>query len=143
MAKLRSSALLLSILAVAVARTACGDSGSEPPSSAASRDAAAQLKYCIEGAGGLTASPGKRVAELDGVPDAPELKDARHILVLYWADTKDVANAYYARSDEAGAKAAEDLGVDGVEFKNQVVVVPDEDSPPSTDEALLISDCLL
>ena len=141
MAKLRPSALLVSILAVALA--ACGEGGSEPPSSAASRSAAAQLKYCIEGAGGLTASPGKQVEELDGVRDAPKVNDARHILVLYWADTKDVANAYYARTDEAAAKAEDELGVKGVESKGKVVVVPDEDSPPSSDEALLISDCLL
>jgi hypothetical protein len=98
------------------------------------------MTYCFEGAGALTAKPGAQIAELDRAPGGPELDDAKRVLVAYWADTGDAAHIYYAPDADAAKKAAEQAG--DADWSDQVVVVPDEESPPSDDEALLASDCL-
>ena len=130
---------------LAFAASGCGDeggSGDEAPATPAERVAVGQLQYCFEGAGALTAKPGARIAELDRTPSAPEAGDAKRVLVAYWANTGNAAHLYYASDAAAAERAAGDLGRDGVESRGNVIVVPDEDSPPSSDEALLASDCL-
>jgi hypothetical protein len=122
-----------------------GDDGgakSSGPVTAGERDAAAELEYCFEGAGALTAKPGAQIPELDRAPGAPESDDARRVLVVYWADTAHAAHLYYSPDAAAAEQAAEDLSTDGLEHKGNVIAVPDEEEPPSSDEALLVSDCL-
>jgi hypothetical protein len=117
-----------------------GDSDASP--TPAERTAVEQLRYCFEGAGALTAEPGKRIPQLDRTPAAPETGAAKRVLVAYWPDTGDVAHLYFAADAETAARVARDLSIDGVEWNDRLIVVPDEESPPSEDEALLASDCL-
>ena len=119
-----------------------GSGGGDAPFTAEERAAVGQLRYCFEGAGALTARPGERIAELDRTPTGPETGDAKRVLVAYWADTGNAAHLYYADDADAAERAADDLSSDGVESRGNLIVVPDEDSPPSSDEALLASDCL-
>ena len=133
-------------MVVAFGVAGCGgdDGGSKQsgPVTAGERDAVAQLTYCFEGAGALTAKPGAEIAELDRAPGAPEADDAKRVLVVYWPDTAHAAHLYYSPDAAAAERAAEDLSTDGLEHKGNVIAVPDEEAPPSSDEALLVSDCL-
>jgi hypothetical protein len=128
-----------------------GDSGGgDAPATPAERAAVGQLRYCFEGAGALTARPGEQIPALDRTPSAPEADGAKRVLVAYWADTGDAAHIYYVSDAEAAEqvagelseRVADELAQDGVEWSGGVIVVPDEESPPSEDEALLASDCL-
>lgn len=116
--------------------------GGDAPATPAERAAVGQLRYCFEGAGALTARPGEQMPELDRTPSAPEVDGAKRVLVAYWADTGNAAHLYYAADAAAAERAVEDLAAESVEYRGNVIVVPDEDSPPSEDEALLASDCL-
>jgi hypothetical protein len=141
---LRSRAVALVVAAIGVAGCGGDDGGGEPsaPVTAGERDAVAQLKYCFEGAGALTAKPGAEIAELDRAPGAPQADDAKRVLVVYWADTAHAAHLYYSADADAAEQAADQLATDGLEHKGNVIAVPDEEEPPSSDEALLVSDCL-
>ena len=102
----------------------------------------AELKYCFEGAGALTAKPGRPIPEVGKVAAAQEVKDAKSVLAIGWPDTKHVANAYYAMSDAAAESAAGKLAAKPIGQKGRVLIAPDPEAPPSSDEALLASDCL-
>ena len=135
--------------AVILGMTGCGGGGdgdgatrTQAPTTPAERAAVAELKYCFEGAGALTAKPGKTIAEVGEIHPAPEVKDAKHVLVIAWADTKHLANAYFAASDAAADSAAGELAAKPIARKGRVLIAPDSDAPPSSDEALLASDCL-
>ena len=131
---------------VALVTAGCGGDGSgseSGPSTAAERDATAQMKYCFEGAGALTARPGEHVEQLDRTPSGPDADGAKRILVAYWADTGHAVHVYHASEAGTTQKIAESLSVDGVEWSDRVLVVPDAEDPPSEDEALLAADCLL
>lgn len=135
--------LLPALAALALAWTGCGGGGDgdSAPSTPGERNAVMQMTYCFEGAGALTAKPGEQIPELDRAPGGPELDDAKLILVAYWADTGHAAHVYYAPDADAARRAAEGAGSDA-EWSGQVIVVPDEKSPPSEDELLLATDCL-
>jgi hypothetical protein len=138
---------LLAVAAVAIAGCGGGYGGggggtkTTATLTPAARAAAADLKYCFEGAAAVTAKPGQAVPQVGKVGDAPELKDATHILVVAWPQTKHVANAYYASTEAAAEKAAAGFAPKAIQ-KGNVIVVPDEDAPPDSDEALLASDCM-
>jgi hypothetical protein len=146
--------LTVALLVLGIAAgVGCGggddNGGDSVPATAAERAAVGQLRYCFEGAGALTARPREQIAELDRTPSGPETGDAERVLVAYWPDTGDVAHIYYARDAEGAQQVAENLSSaladdlsGGVEWKGRLIVVPDEESPPSEDEALLASDCL-
>jgi hypothetical protein len=147
----------LSLAALAAgffAATGCGggdgDGGDITPTTRAEREAVVQVKYCFEGAGALTARPGAQIAQLDRTPSAPDVDGAKHLLVAYWPDTGDVVHIYYVSGANSAAevgkelsnKVANELSTGGVEWSGRGIVVPDGESPPSEDEALLASDCL-
>src|SRR3954452_14275036 len=93
---------------------------------------AAELKYCVEGAGALAAKPGQPRDHVGG---------AQHELVVSWPDTKDSADIYFAPDDAAAQMAAREIGGDASQ-KSNVIVVPDSRHPPTADESLLIDDCI-
>jgi hypothetical protein len=131
------------LLAAVIGLAGCGGGGgSQAPSSPGERAAVAQLKYCLEGAGAITAAPGNSIPELGKAPSGQDADGAKRVLVAAWRDTKHSADVYYADSDAAAAKAAGGLGT-GAESKGRLVVAPGRESPASSDELLLLSDCLL
>jgi hypothetical protein len=140
---MRVIGLWIVLLAVASGLAACGGgddagkgTGSPPAVSKSARAAVAELKYCVEGAGGYTAKP-------DGAHSAPEVKDAEPALVIFWTETNDSAYVYYMADDAAAEAAQRRLGSD-VRQKGSLIIVPDSDHPPSPDdEGLLLDDCLL
>jgi hypothetical protein len=120
----------------------CGsDDRSQAPESAAQHTDVGQLKYCLEGAGAVTAVPGKTIPELGKAPSGQDVQGAKRVLVVAWGDTKHSANVYYADTEAVAASAAGSLGK-AVQQKGQVIIAPGEESPMSDDEALLASDCL-
>jgi hypothetical protein len=140
---MRVTGLWILLLAVASGLTACGggdDAGkgteSRPAVSKSARAAVADLKYCVEGAGAHTAKP-------DEAHSVPEVKDAEPALVIFWTNTKNSADVYFAADDAAAEAAARRLGSD-VRQKGSLIIVPDPDHPPAPDdEGLLLDDCLL
>jgi hypothetical protein len=135
--------------AVVLGMAGCGGGGygdgttqTQAPTTPAERAAVAELTYCFEGAGALTAKPGKTIPEVGEIRAAPAVKDAKHILVVAWPDTKHVADAYYATSDAAAGTVAGELAAKPIARKGRVLIAPDPDAPPSSDEALLAADCL-
>jgi hypothetical protein len=119
-----------------------GDAQTRAPVTPAERAAVAELEYCFEGAGAFTAKPGKALPEVGDIAAAPDVKHAKHVLVVGWPDTKHVANAYFATSDAAAETAAGELAAKPLARKGRVLIAPDPDAVPSSDEALLASDCL-
>jgi hypothetical protein len=136
--------------AVVLGMAGCGSGGygdsatqTQAPTTPAERAAVAELKYCFEGAGALTAKPGKTIPDVGEIRAAPSVKDAKHVLVIAWPDAKHVANAYFAASDAAAETAAGELAAKPIAQKGRVLIAADSDARPSSDEALLASDCLL
>jgi hypothetical protein len=143
--RVTKAAAAVSIAALALAGCGGGGNGGDTKTTGAetpaARAAAADLKYCFEGAGAVTAKPGRPVPQVGKVGDAPSLEDAQHILVVAWPATKHVANAYYAPSEPAAKKAAAGFAPKAIQ-KGNVILVPDKDAEPDSDEALLASDCM-
>jgi hypothetical protein len=135
--------LLPAAVLLGIAGCGGGDtSQSQASPTPAERAAVAELEYCFEGAGAFTAKPGRTIPEVGEVGAAPDVKNAKHMLVIGWPDTKHVANAYYATSDAAAETAAGELPAKPLARKGPILIAPDPDAPPSSDEALLASDCL-
>jgi hypothetical protein len=102
----------------------------------------ADFKYCLEGASVLTAAPGKTIPELGKAPAGQDEQGAKWVLSAGWRFTKHSANIYYGDSEGAAAKAAGGLGK-GAQQKGRLVIAPSEGSTLSSDEAQLVTDCLL
>ena len=87
-------ALPLSVVALVLAGCGGGNGDratqTQAPATPAERSAVAELKYCFEGAGALTAKPGRPIPEVGEVAAAPDVKDAKPVLVIGWPDTKHV-----------------------------------------------------
>ena len=146
---MRPRLLVILALVAPAGLTACGGGGSDSgadtqaPASAGDRAAVAELKYCVEGAGASTAKPGQSIPAIGKAPSGPDVPGAGRALVIYWADTKDSAQVYYAASPTAAEAAARRLG-SAVKQKDNLLIVPDADHPPTPDdEGLLLDDCLL
>ena len=137
-------AILLAVAVVGLAGCGSGDGSqrSHAPVTPAERAGVADFKYCLEGASVLTAEPGKTIPELGKAPAGQDAQDAKWVLSAGWRFTKHSANIYYADSEGAAAKAAGELGK-GAQQKGRLAIAPSEGSTLSSDEAQLVTDCLL
>jgi hypothetical protein len=136
--------ILLAVAVMGFAGCGSGDSKqrSHAPTTPAERAAVADLKYCLEGASVLTAAPGKTIPELGKAPAGQDLEGAKWVLAAGWRFTKHSANIYYGDSDGAATKAAGALGK-GAQQKGRLIIAPSEGSSLESDEAQLVTDCLL
>jgi hypothetical protein len=136
--------ILLAVAVVGLAGCGSGDrsEGSHAPVTPAERAGVADFKYCLEGASVLTAPPGKTIPELGKAPAGQDVQGAKWVLSAGWRFTKHSANIYYADSDAAAAKAAGELGK-AAQQKGRLVIAPSKGSSLESDEAQLVSDCLL
>jgi hypothetical protein len=134
---------ILAILLLPAVALLCSCGGSDAPDAPVQNSVVNDLRDCLEGSTARTATPGEFVPELGDTPSGPDIANATRSLVVYWSDTKDSAEVYFASSEQAAADAVQDLG-SGVKQKGELIVVPDADHPPTPDdEQLLIDDCLL
>jgi hypothetical protein len=140
----RRRTILLAVAGVGLAGCGSGDRSqrSHAPVTPAERAGVADFKYCLEGASVLTAAPGKTIPELGKAPAGQDAQGAKWVLSAGWRFTKHSANIYYGDSEGAAANAAGGLGK-GAQQKSRLVIAPSEGSTLSSDEAQLVSDCLL